>query len=297
MKNIEFKEEDYISFNQDVKEALEKGLIQSAKEHYETLGIYENRRINKLQKTREEKILACIDKNKKGLEIGPSHRPIAPKKDGYNVKIIDHLNKEGLIRKYQLHNIDLTAIEDVDYVWNGEKLSELIYEKFDWIIASHVIEHTPDLIGFLNECENLLVEGGILSLAIPDKRFCFDTKRELTSISKVIDAIGNKIHTKGSVAEYYLKVVKKNGEIAWHINKDDDFFENIHTSIDALKGIEAVEIGEYIDIHNWVFTENSFKVLIQDLKILNLVTLKEIGSFDTVGHEFFISMRKVNEKR
>ncbi len=162
MKNteVEFIEQDYIELNPDVKEALEKGLISSPKEHYEVFGINENRRINKIQKTREEKILAFISKDKKGLEIGPSHRPIASKKNGYNVKILDHLDKNGLIQKYKNHNVTLDIIEDVDYVWSGEPLSKLIPEKFDWIIASHVIEHTPDFIGFLNECEELLIEGG-----------------------------------------------------------------------------------------------------------------------------------------
>lgn len=240
---------------------------------------------------RENKILHSIDKNKKGLEIGPSHRPIAPKKDGYNVKIVDHMDRDGLRQKYRNHGIDIDAIEDVDFVWSGQKLSELITEKFDWIIASHVIEHTPDLVGFLSECELLLNDVGVLSLAVPDKRYCFDHFRELTSLARVIDSIGNKIHTKGSVAEYYLKVVKKNGHIAWDRDMDG-LFENVHCVGDAIEGMKKVSNGEYIDVHSWVFTPDSFRDIIADLKNLGFINLIEEEFFDTVGHEFFVSLKK-----
>ena len=48
---------------------------------------------------RNEKILAHINKAGFGLEIGPSHNPVAPKKEGYNVSIIDHMTKQELLVK------------------------------------------------------------------------------------------------------------------------------------------------------------------------------------------------------
>jgi hypothetical protein len=50
--------------------------------------------------SRENRILESIDKNGLGLEIGPSHNPVAPKRSGYNVEIIDHLCKDDLVKKY-----------------------------------------------------------------------------------------------------------------------------------------------------------------------------------------------------
>jgi len=44
-----------------------------------------------------EQLLRYIDKNGHGVEIGPSHSPVAPKRAGYKVHIIDHLDREGLI--------------------------------------------------------------------------------------------------------------------------------------------------------------------------------------------------------
>ena len=107
---------------------------------------------------RKNKILRHITKEGRGIEIGPSHNPITPKKDGYLVHIIDHMSREQLINKYRDHNVNLDNIEEVDFVWQGQPYSELTgkCKYYDWIIASHMIEHTPDLIGFLNECDAIL---------------------------------------------------------------------------------------------------------------------------------------------
>ena len=126
--------------------------------------------------TREEIILAHIKRDGLGLEIGAGCSPIAPKKQGFRVHVLDHCDKEALIEKYRPHGIAVENIEEVDFVWDGRPYGELIGRRhvYDWIIASHVLEHTTDLIGFLNDCDSLLKEGGVLSLAVPDKRYSFD---------------------------------------------------------------------------------------------------------------------------
>lgn len=131
---------------------------------------------------RKEVLLSAIDRNGVGLEIGPSHNPVAPKREGFNVSIIDHLSKSELIKKYQNSGVNLAAIEEVDYIWRGERYADLVGQRecYDWVIASHVIEHSPDLIGFLQSCAEVLKPEGVLSLAVPDARFCFDQFRPIT---------------------------------------------------------------------------------------------------------------------
>ena len=41
---------------------------------------------------RVEKALAMVDRNGQGLEIGPSFSPMAPKREGFNVHVVDYLN-------------------------------------------------------------------------------------------------------------------------------------------------------------------------------------------------------------
>jgi len=42
--------------------------------------------------TREQILLNGIDERLFGLEIGPSHRPVAAKREGFNVRVLDHLD-------------------------------------------------------------------------------------------------------------------------------------------------------------------------------------------------------------
>ena len=243
---------------------------------------------------RETKILQHIKKDGYGIEIGPSHSPIAPKKNGYKVHIIDHMNREELIAKYKDHGVDYKNIEEVDFVWQGEKYSKLTDKSkyYDWIIASHVIEHTPDLIGFLNDCDDILKDDGVISLAIPDKRFCFDNKRPITGISKIIDSHFQKdnIHSPGTVAEYFLNVVSKNGKVGWDKNSVGEY-KFIHSAEDALNGMNAVvNNGRYLDVHAWCFVPHSFRLIIHDLHSLGIIPFKEIEFYPTTGNEFYVTL-------
>lgn len=165
--------------------------------------------------TREDRILKWIDPDKLGLEIGPSHNPIASKANGYDVRVLDHLDRESLIEKFRDEGIDTSDIEYVDYVWSGEPYAELIgtQTRFNWIVSSHNIEHVPDLIGFLTSCRDVLEVGGILSLAIPDYRYIFDTGRSPSTLASVIDAHLRKDTkpTAGSIAEFNLKYSTRGG--------------------------------------------------------------------------------------
>jgi SAM-dependent methyltransferase len=244
--------------------------------------------------SREEKILYYINKNGQGIEIGPSHNPIAPKKEGYKVHIIDHMNREELIAKYRDHSVNLENIEEVDFVWRGESYCELTGNSkyYDWIIASHVVEHVPNLIGFLNDCESVLNDDGVLSLAIPDKRYCFDRYRPITGISKIIDNYfhRNKSSTPGAVAEYFLNVVSKAGQIAWDASATGEY-SFIHSSKDAVQEMNtALNDKAYIDVHAWCFVPHSFRLIIHDLFHLGLISFQEIDFFPTVGCEFHIAL-------
>jgi predicted SAM-dependent methyltransferase len=244
--------------------------------------------------TREEKILYHINKSGQGIEIGPSYNPIAPKKDGYRVHIIDHMSQEQLIRKYKDHNVHMENIEAVDFVWRGEPYSILTGKRtyYDWIIASHIIEHAPDLIGFINDCDSIMKDDAVLSLAIPDKRYCFDHFRPITGISGIIDSHfkKNTIHTPGTVAEYCLNVVSKAGQLTWSSGYEGEY-NFVHSLESAIEGMElALNTQEYIDVHAWCFTPHSFRLIIHDLYCLKLIPFREVSFFPTEGLEFYITL-------
>ena len=187
-------------------------------------------------------------------------------------------------------------IEEVDFIWQGESYLELTGKPkyYDWIIASHVIEHIPNLISFFNDCDSILKDDGVISLVVPDKRYCFDHYRPLTGISKIIDShlLKNTIHTPGTVVEYFLNTVSKGDAIAWDSKTTGKYkYKFIHSREDALGGMKSVlEENAYLDVHAWCFVPHSFRLIIHDLFCLGLIPFQEVGFFPTEGCEFYITL-------
>ncbi len=246
--------------------------------------------------TRDDKVLSCLDRSGLGLEIGTSHRPFAPKARGFRVEIVDHLDQAGLRTKYAAHGVDLAAIEPVDHIWTGQSYAELTGRPhgYRWVIASHLIEHTPDLIGFVQSCEGVLDDAGVLVLVVPDKRYCFDHLRQKSSLAQVIDAneAGRTNHTPGTAADYFLNVVSKGGQIAW-TPKSWGKLAHIHGLADATAGMDAIRMHQaYLDLHAWCFTPSHFRLLMSDLALLGYTALRETQFFDTETHEFIVAFSR-----
>lgn len=245
---------------------------------------------------RTDIILNGVNLNGLGLEIGPSYNPIAPKSSGFNIEVMDHLDSEGLRDKYSTFHVDLNKIEEVDYVWSGQSYRELIPKDkhFDYIIASHVIEHTTDFVSFLQDIEDLLTENGVLCLAIPDKRFCFDYFRPITPLSVFIDRhlLKTKSQTVGTISEFYLDVVSYNSDIAWSDVVGKEEVSLIHGVELAKQHAIETQNGEFIDTHNWVFTPSHFRRIVNDLNLLGYFSLNVKMCSVGHGYEFFIQLQK-----
>jgi hypothetical protein len=108
--------------------------------------------------SRDDILRSGITKNDKIIEIGPSYNPLTPKTDGWRSHVLDHTGKAGLVEKYRNDpSVDVTKIENVDFVWADGPLSGAVpaehHGTFDVLVASHVFEHIPDLIGTLRSAE------------------------------------------------------------------------------------------------------------------------------------------------
>lgn len=238
-----------------------------------------------------------ISKDTQGLEIGPSHNPIAPKKKGFNVHILDHLNEEELREKYKDDNVDINNIEHVDFIWKGEDYRSLVgTNNYKWVIASHVIEHTPDLIGFLKECASVLEDEGILNIIVPDKRYCFDHFRPVSSLSEVIDAYLEKrtVHSPGKVADYFANIATKSNKLAWTSFENGEYSSLYSKSMVAEMFQESLESKTYVDLHSWCFTPASFQLLLYDLEVLGLIPFTLLDCSQLIDYEFHITLKKGN---
>lgn len=245
------------------------------------------------EKVRKDKIKSFIDLRGLGLEIGPCHNPVTPKSEGFKVHTVDHLDRNGLIEKYRGHNVNLDAIEEVDFIWAGGSLKDVVgvRSKYDWIIASHVVEHLPDLIGFVEDCQSLLKPGGILALAIPDKRFCFDYLRWPSSTGDLLQAhLGSRTkHTAGQIFDSFSKAAKLDETISWERGRTGEI-KFLHGETFGAQMLDQYRSnGDYVDIHAWVFTPSSFRLIFHELNLMGMLSINEKAFLETAGCEFFIA--------
>ncbi len=149
---------------------------------------------------------------------------------------------------------------------------------YDYILASHLIEHTTDLIGFLQQCSALLKENGVLSLVIPNKHASFDFFRENTSLAQVLDKHFSRegsAHSKGAKIEYFSSIVMLNQNIAWNgetLRNCRDF--EFKFTEDMFR--RRIDETDFTDIHECVFTPGSFRIVMEDLRQLGLIDLEEV---------------------
>ncbi|MGB7552188.1 MAG: methyltransferase domain-containing protein, partial [Chromatiaceae bacterium] len=118
-----------------------------------------------------------------GLEIGGLQRPLAVGKSA-KVKYVDRMPVSELRRHYpELASIDLVEVDIID---DGERLETIADFSQDFVIANHFIEHCQDPILFIKNMLRVLRNGGIIYLAIPDKRYTFDRNRPDTPVEHMV---------------------------------------------------------------------------------------------------------------
>lgn len=228
---------------------------------------------------RDESILDHIDpKGRKILEIGPLYRPLVERVEG-KVFFADHCSHAELKEKYK--NDPLVSqmnIAPVDFVISDGDLETSCRREapYDVIIASHVIEHVPNLVGWLLSVHNLLSERGILCLAVPDKRFTFDYLRRLSTIKDADEAHAENRRRPSldTVCDSYRNVIGIEPGSLWQRKPDLNTNPVGWPSHIVREKIDAYLRGEYVDVHCWVFTPWQF------ISLLGHITTKYNLNYD-----------------
>lgn len=256
-----------------------------------------------------DRLFARIDlAHMRGLEIGPLHNPQVRHHDG-EIRYLDHATKEELRKKY-LGNPDAEAKADdlveVDYVIApGQSIAEAIgdWGPVDYVMASHVIEHVPNPVGWLAQIEDVLVESGVVSLVIPDKRYCFDARRSTTTLAQFIDLYlrDPPVSTPAQIFDFesnFLDLIT-----AQQLWDGADVTSMVRSDVPDPKAFalrrcrEQLQSGEYVDVHASTFTPASFAELMGDLAELGLTNfaIAEIFPTDRNSYEFFATLEKLSE--
>ena len=143
--------------------------------------------------TLNERVLAARFLRGSGIEIGAGHVPIEVDERCCAVRYVDRLDAAEIGARFP--ELQGAPIVPVDMICDVavEGLRPFPSESLDFVVASHLLEHLPDPLGFLNECHRTLRDKGILYLATPDKDFTFDRERPRTPLSHIISDFERRV--------------------------------------------------------------------------------------------------------
>lgn len=212
----------------------------------------------------------------RGLEIGPLHNTSIKREHG-DVKYVDVFDRDQLLRNYEGHPQVLPElVPDVDFpLFDGERVRSIPEAvagepPFDWVMASHVIEHVPDVIGWLQQIAEVTVDGGRLVLVVPDRRYCFDVHRPGTTVGQMLQAheLGETVPSVRAVYDYKRGHAYTKAPHIWG-GRPPGYDMRIHDLATVLAEVDKARAGEYVDAHVWTFTPGTL--------LEQLIELREIG--------------------
>jgi SAM-dependent methyltransferase len=232
------------------------------------------------------------------LEIGPLHAPLVRRHEG-RILYVDYAAKETLQANFR-HPGDPADIVDVDIIWGERPLRDCVGEPVDYIVASHVIEHVPDLIGWLLELHAALKPGGIVGLAIPDRRHTFDVRRPVSLPGEMMEAYLRR-HRQPSLRQVFESAAFSKDTAdreSWRAGEMTgglpmEVLQRLRPARDLVT--EIAENPKYVDAHCWVFTPASFLDTAQALNVLGYFPFA-IDAFhptDAGAIEFIVRLRAV----
>jgi SAM-dependent methyltransferase len=125
----------------------------------------------------------------KGIEIGPGCHPLALGPAARSIEYVDRFDRAGFVSVFPECQAEMEGFPS--RVTLMDVTRESLVERWkagslDFVVLNHVLEHIVDPIRLLKEVHGVLREGGILYLAVPDKRFMFDRFRRRTRLSELI---------------------------------------------------------------------------------------------------------------
>ena len=208
-----------------------------------------------------------------GIEIGALHNPMPVDRRRATVRYVDRLPLEEQRRQYpELADHPLVA---PDIIADADRLTPLADESQDFVIANHLLEHLPDAIGAMKEWYRVLRPGGILFLALPDKRVTFDKHRPRTTLAHLV--ADHRDRGEGSRSSHYEEYAR----LVHNMEGDDAVRE----------AARLMETSYSIHFHVWI-PEDIERLIahVQDVFHLRWNVVQYVDS--TGSDEFICVLRK-----
>ena len=225
----------------------------------------------------------------KGLEIGALYHPLEVS-PGVTVSYVDYVSREGNITKFK--GINGSAIVVTDHLDDGFELSGIPPDSQDFIIANHLLEHSPNPLQVLINWDRVLKTNGILYLTLPNGHKSFDKGRPITPISHMVEDFN--LMRNGAMAECntrnrehfreFVEISIPNLHVVHRNLKVHKTEAEKNAYIDKLAGINSS------DAHYHVFSKASFVEFINHAVTHHLKKFHLIEIVSSRGDKEFIAI-------
>lgn len=242
--------------------------------------------------------------NGRGLEIAPLHKPVFSKAT-HNILYTDYVHADELRKKAKDNpHFRPEAVAELDFVWEpGRELKDCVPPgiSFDYVIASHVIEHVPNLIGWVQQVLDVMPVGGIFALVVPSKDATFDAYRAPTSAADLIDAwirdisIPSPRQVFDCLSHAAEDAEAPVGERAFETGVPFEKAPRRYSDKEALGfACDTWRNNTYIDLHCSAFTPPSFVQVMNQLVTLGLLNVTLSEPIEQWA-EFYVNLTKRGE--
>lgn len=219
-----------------------------------------------------------------GIEIGALHSPLQVPA-GVTVRYVDRVPRVQSIQAFP--ELDPEHIVEPDYVTDGFSLTAIEDASQDFVIANHVLEHTPNTLGALVAWQRVLRPGGVIFVAVPIVDRTFDRGRSVTAPQHIWEdwqaRAANAQVTERDLPHYREWVAISLRAISRHNGTPLPVWDSAEIDRIACEKMNAAE-----EIHFHTFTYTSFRELLSKvvptlLPDLHLAELRECDDFEAVA--------------
>ncbi len=126
--------------------------------------------------------------------MGPGHHPFELPLPGVRVRYVDRWRADESSRLFPQLAAQGTFTEpDVVADFNTDRLTPIADASQDFVIASHVLEHLAEPIGFVAEIHRVLRPGGVALILLPDRHRTRDRARGPTSLGHLVAEFQDRV--------------------------------------------------------------------------------------------------------
>jgi SAM-dependent methyltransferase len=176
-----------------------------------------------------------------------------------------------------------------DYIFNGKKIPGKVYisdivnllnieeKSYDFVFASHILEHVVNPLKGLSEITRVLKDDGICILILPWKEATFDHKRPISSFEKLLDNYNNNRDEKNI----------------------DDYLPEIEEFYDLSRDVPAGTMEQFLERCKKHYENRALHVHVFDfeliIKCLNYFNYEIIDTqFVKPYHQIVVGKKKCN---